>query len=831
MQHQFQIDYFCAVKNIAALEHMKYVRLYISIIVTVLLSRSASSQAIYKNPGSIEGLVKDSAGKPVEFASVTIQELNINAQTDQKGYYTIKNVAPGTYTFVANLVGYNAVSKKVDIKEDKTTTIDFELKGAYQLHSVTINGVVAITGIGHLGEVHEGIIYAGKKTEVMTLDSLNANAAQDNPREVLGRVPGSNYSETEGEGFPSNGIGFRGLNPSQSIETNTRQNGYNITGDIYGYPESYYIPPMEAVERIEVTLGASALEFGPQFGGTINYIIKKAPIDKPFEFTTEETTGSYGLINIFNSVGGTYKKWSCYAFVEGNSTSGWRPNSDYQQLTGFGRIEYKVNNKFKIGLEYSLLRNKIHMPGGLDDQQFNDSPDQSFRSRNWLTTPWNIIALTGEYKICNNTWLTLKSALNLSSRNIVWRIEDGGPESIDSINPATLTYNEREVEHEYFRNSTTELRLLSYYNIGNRVQTLGAGIRFYAGTMIRQEGGVGTTGSDFNFSDSANYYTNSLTFTSLNIAPYVENTFHIGGSLSITPGFRFEYLKSTASGYVTQNDGTITNVSESKPRYIALGGLGMQLRTTSTTHVYANVSQAYTPIEYSFQYPLGYDLNAVIDPHLKDIMGYNGDLGWTGSVKDFLNFDVGLFFMRYNNAIAFEYLNDASGNPYIYETNVADAVHEGAETYVELNVVKIFTHESKIGYLSFFNSFAYDRAKYIDGIYQGNMAEYAPATIERLGITYSLKAFSTTFLISNTAKQYADANNTISSPDALVGIIPAYQVMDWSSTVKIKNYHIKFGINNVADEKYFTQRTIEYPGPGIIPGMGRSFYLGFGASF
>ena len=40
--------------------------------------------------------------------------------------------------------------------------------------------------------------------------------------------------------------------------------------------------------------------------------------------------------------------------------------------------------------------------------------------------------------------------------------------------------------------------------------------------------------------------------------------------------------------------------------------------------------------------------------------------------------------------------------------------------------------------------------------------------------------------------------------------------MDWSSTLKVKNYHIKFGINNVTDARYFTLRTVEYPGPGII---------------
>src|SRR5258708_18705024 len=158
--------------------------------------------------------------------------------------------------------------------------------------------------MGYLDEVHNGVIFSGKKTEVLLIDSLDANTAQNNPRQVLGRVPGANYSETEGSGFPSNGIGFRGLNPTQSIETNTRQNGYNITADLYGYPESYYLPPLEAVQRIEIIRGASSLQFGAQFGGVINYIMRKGNPNKPFEFTTHHTVGSFGMFSSFNSIGG-----------------------------------------------------------------------------------------------------------------------------------------------------------------------------------------------------------------------------------------------------------------------------------------------------------------------------------------------------------------------------------------------------------------------------------------------------------------------------------------------------------------------------------------------
>ena len=687
--------------------------------------------------------------------------------------------------------------------------------------------------MGHLDEVHDGVIYSGQKNEVLILDSMDANTAQDNPRQVLGRVPGSNYSETEGSGFPSNGIGFRGLNPTQSIETNTRQNGYNIAGDIYGYPESYYLTPLEATERVEIIRGASSLQFGPQFGGVVNYIVKGAPEDKKFEFNTEQTGGSYGLMNTFNSVGGTVGKWNYYAFLKYDYDNGWRANSQMQQVAGFAKVEYRANDRFKIGLEYSLLRNMLHMPGGLDDAEFNQNPDQSFRARNWLVTPWNIAALTSTYKISDKTSLTLKSAFNASSRSIVWRNEDGGPEASDNIIDSLGSYVPREVEHEYFKSSTTEVRLLSNYNIANHEQTLAAGVRIFDGWMKRQEGGTGSTGIDANFTNynPDNAYDNDLDFTTLNIAPFIENTFHIGNRLSITPGFRFEYIKSTATGHVTDDGGNIIPVNESKPRNIPLAGIAFQYKTSGTTNIYANITQAYTPISYSFLYPLGLDINAAIDPKLKDVNGYNADLGWRGNIKTWFTFDVSGFFMAHNNNIALETITSGTDTSY-YETNVGNAYHIGIESYEELNIVKLFTKHSRIGSISFFNSFSYDHATYVTGYFKGNEAEYAPKTIERFGITYALKGFSTTFLFSNTAKSFSDANNTSTiSADAEVGVIPSYTVMDWAASLKIKNYNIKAGVNNLADAHYFTFRTIEYPGPGIIPSIGRTFYIGFGARF
>ena len=110
--------------------------------------------------------------------------------------------------------------------------------------------------------------------------------------------------------------------------------------------------------------------------------------------------------------------------------------------------------------------------------------------------------------------------------------------------------------------------------------------------------------------------------------------------------------------------------------------------------------------------------------------------------------------------------------------------------------------------------------------------EYAPRTINRFGLTYCRSILSTTFVISHTAESYGDASNIPLSSDPVAGRIPGYTVMDWSATCRLPSHFLlKAGVNNLGNKRYFTKRTDEYPGPGIIPALGRSLYLSFGATF
>jgi Fe(3+) dicitrate transport protein len=701
-------------------------------------------------------------------------------------------------------------------KKDSTKTIS--------LQEIVVNKIKTVRGTGHMPDVKDGIIYAGKKNEVILVDSLDANKAINNTRQILGRIPGLNIVESETGGFTANGISTRGLNPSQSIEMNTRQNGYNISGDIFGYNESYYLPPMEAVSRIEMVRGAASLQYGSQFGGMINYVLNEAPKDKKFEWYTSETGGSFGLFNTFNSIGGTINKISYYGYAQFRTMNGWRPNSQQWQLSAFGKIQFTPSEKLNAGVEYTLLRNRIKMPGGLTDSMFKADPRTSFRSRNWLKSPWNIVTGYLNYNLTPQTFLSIKSSLMFSNRSLVWRNEDGGAAALDEKDPLTGQYVNREVESEDMNNATTEVRLTHNYTTGKMKNTLGSGVRFTYAWFKKQSGGKGTTGDDFDLSITGKYE-KDINFTTTNIAPFIENIFRVNDRFSITPGFRFEYLRSTSDGYKDSDDGRLTT-NENRKRYLPLFGLGVQYKTTSYTNAYANISQAYRPISYSELSPIG--VTSKIDQNLKDAKGFNADLGYRGTVKNYLNFDIGLFYIAYNDRIGTILINPGSSNQYTLRTNVANSVHKGLESYVEFNLLKYLNSHSKKG-LNIFNSLALINAEYTSGEFKGNRVETAAKYINRIGVTYHDSRLSGTFEMSNTGDAYGDATNAKISSDPVAGYIPAYTVLDASFTFRLNKLSLKAGMNNIADKKYFTLRADEYPGPGIIPSIGRNFYLGISA--
>ena len=58
-----------------------------------------------------------------------------------------------------------------------------------------------------------------------------------------------------------------------------------------------------------------------------------------------------------------------------------------------------------------------------------------------------------------------------------------------------------------------------------------------------------------------------------------------------------------------------------------------------------------------------------------------------------------------------------------------------------------------------------------------------------------------------------------------LALIPAYQILDLSASWEHRWLKLEASVNNLADARYFTRRATAYPGPGILPSDGRSYFL------
>ena len=91
---------------------------------------------------------------------------------------------------------------------------------------------------------------------------------------------------------------------------------------------------------------------------------------------------------------------------------------------------------------------------------------------------------------------------------------------------------------------------------------------------------------------------------------------------------------------------------------------------------------------------------------------------------------------------------------------------------------------------------------------------------------FGYKNFTSSLQYSYLSDQFSDSSNSISSNlSGVIGLIPAYDILDFSANYSFKAFRIEAGINNILDNHYFTRRATGYPGPGIIPSPIRNYYL------
>jgi Fe(3+) dicitrate transport protein len=727
---------------------------------------------------------------------------------------------------IAFLIAFNSFSQ-----ETKQDTIPHKY-----LKEVTIVGRGSKSDYQQMPEIVGTNIYAGKKNALIVLDNVQGNVVTNNMRQVLAKVPGIHIWESDPSGIQI-GIAARGLSPNRSWEFNVRQNGYDIAADPFGYPEAYYNPQLQGVQRIEIVRGAGSLQYGPQFGGLVNYILRNgSEINKPFEFETQQTIGSNALFNSYNAIGGKTNKVHYYAFFDHRNGDGWRQNSRYYTNAGYGTITYYISPKLSLTAEVMHSHIRSQQPGGLPDSLVYIDAEKSFRGRNWFDITWTTPALIANYQINATTRWNTKVFATIGDRNSIGftqSLSTNGKFVYDTFNIAKGRFNDRVLNIDKYRNYGLESRIMTEYRLAGMKNTFTGGIRLYSGSTHRLADGREETGGSAYTMTPTSKWSRDITFDSRNAAVFVESIFRISEKFLVVPGIRYEWLEGSASGLNRiRPDSTQELLQDiTRSRSFILAGVGAEYHITKGTEFYANYTQAYRPIQFAnLQAPPS--TNAV-DPELEDAKGYNLDLGYRGKVNNFLQFDVSAFYLQYNNRIG-----SVPQGAVSLVTNVGNSTSKGFETYVEFNPVRAFT-KSKTADLILFSSYSYIDAKYtkdnekVTTPVKGKKVENAPSNIFRGGISVGYKGFLVTGQVSYVGETYSDATNTVKpTSNWQAGLIPSYTIADLTAAYKFsKGLNIKAGINNLFDERYFTRRAGGYPGPGALPADGRTFFVSVGAKF
>lgn len=208
--------------------------------------------------GTIRGVVADENGEPLPGVTIIFRSESLvrerAALTDADGNFFVPGLAPGFYTVVAQLDGFQTVQQNTEVIVDETTRLDFALKAGEITETVT---VVATKPVVDKTATDTGVVLDKKFTENIPTARSYQSLLQFAP----GVTGGSNPNMLGGTSN-SNTYQVDGVSITDSV---TGTFGANINFD--------------TIEAVDVKLSGVSAEYGGFQGGLSNVITKSGGND------------------------------------------------------------------------------------------------------------------------------------------------------------------------------------------------------------------------------------------------------------------------------------------------------------------------------------------------------------------------------------------------------------------------------------------------------------------------------------------------------------------------------------------------------------------------
>lgn len=234
---------------------------HIIVLFILILSAGVMQANLVRTDANIFGYVVNSkTGQHISYINIILKNTTIGVATDATGHYALKNLPEGTFTVVAEGIGFKPQEKEVDLKRGKSIEVNFEIEE----DALNLNEVVVTAGRTSQKRAEAPVI----------VNTISTKMLETTQSVVLGE--GLNYctglryeNDCQNCGFSQ--IRMNGMEgPYSQILINSRPIFSGLAG-VYGLE----LIPANMLERIEVVRGGGSVLYGSNaIAGTINLILK-----------------------------------------------------------------------------------------------------------------------------------------------------------------------------------------------------------------------------------------------------------------------------------------------------------------------------------------------------------------------------------------------------------------------------------------------------------------------------------------------------------------------------------------------------------------------------
>jgi Fe(3+) dicitrate transport protein len=769
---------------------------------------------------TVKGRVVDGNSAAVSNAKVFIScrnQIEKETRTDATGGFQIEKLPEDTCTITVTRTGFSTASHEMAVRGETVripdiTLLPGELSEQLQITSNRIS----------LESAEERIPGSIEIIDSRTLEISRVFTTS----EALRKVAGVNVRDEEGFGLRPN-IGIRGVNPTRSSKVLLLEDGIPLTFAPYGDNASYYHPPIDRFDSIEVLKGSGQILYGPTtVAGVINYITPAPP---------ERSAGSVKLVggnrDYFNGSLNWGTTWRGTGFLFDYTRKQGRGARDNNRF-GLNDFNFKsvtsLTNKQALTLRgnYYGEDSKVSY-SGLTEAEYRVNPRQNpFLNDRFYGDRFGASA-THAYVFNPNVNLTTNLYTSYFKRHW-WRQSSNSNERPNDATCGGLANLNSTCGNQgrlrKYQNYGIDPRLnLRYSFLGFSNETdLGARAHFEVQDRRQLNGRTPDARNGLLVED--NERRNQA------YSAFIQNRF-VRGDLAIIPGVRVERVFFDRVNRLNGRMGS-THLTEIIP------GIGIVYSPASKLTFFGGLHRGFAP-------PRTEDIisntggTIDLDPELS----WNIEAGLRSRPLSGVTLDATVFRMDYENQLIPQSV--AQGTSVL--TNGGETLHQGFEFTGQVSSRELFgfAHNfylrSAYTYLPYakFTGRRFSNLSVIDltgrrvtynELITGNRLPYAPEHLLTSAVGYShprgLDAFLESVYVSRQLTN--NLNRPIPARNGQTDLIPSYTI--WNGAL---NYHMEslrstlfVTVKNIFDKTYIVDRT-----RGILPGAPRLVQAGVKVNF